>query len=103
MLAHRNRHRCEVEIAASILSSVAFNPMRKTLIMNAVNLNHEVLKKYLARLLKTGFLVQVNDAYKLSEMGQAFLEEFTRFRRMEDMLMKRNIEEKIGTPAAHGK
>ena len=93
MLARRNNHRCEVQIDAAILSSVTVNPMRKTLIMNAANLNHRVLKKHLARLLRAGFLVQVGDFYKLTDGGQAFLEEFTRFKRIEDVLMKSNIKE----------
>ena len=92
-MTSRKNHRCQVQIDAAMLSSVAVNPMRKTLIMNAVNLNHRVLKKHLARLLRAGFLVQAGNFYKSTEEGQAFLEEFTRFKRMEDVLMKSNIEE----------
>ena len=89
----KNHHRCEVEIAAAILSSVAVNPKRKTLIMNAVNLNHRVLEKHLTRLTKAGFLVQSSEFYKPTAIGQSFLEEFTKFKQVEDVLMKIDHEE----------
>ena len=84
----KNHHRCEIEIAASILSSVNSNPKRKTLIMNAVNLNHSVLEKHLTRLLGVGFLCKVNDSYQLTAEGVAFVEEFERFRTIEEKLFK---------------
>ena len=86
-MSTKSHHRCEVKIAASILRCVDLKPRRKTLIMNAVNLNHRVLEKHLARLLNAGFLVQLGDVYELTEDGRAFLEDFGEFQEIEAMLM----------------
>jgi predicted transcriptional regulator len=92
----KSHHRCEIEIAASILRCVDVKPKRKTLIMNAVNLNHRVLEKHLARLLNAGFLVQIGDVYELTEGGRTFLEDFGEFRQIEAVLTDGGMEDVKG-------
>jgi predicted transcriptional regulator len=96
-----SRHRCEIEIAACLLSSVADKPMRKTWMMNAANLNHILMEKQLRRLLGCGFIAQVNgDVYELTEDGRAFLGEYNRFKRLEEVLLRaKRIEEEVEEPA----
>lgn len=86
----QNRHRCEIEIAASLLRSVAKKRMRKTWMMNAANLNHVLMEKQLGRLLGCGFITQVDgsEVYELTEDGRAFLDEYVRFKRLEDMFLR---------------
>jgi predicted transcriptional regulator len=56
--------------------------------MNAANLNHCLLRKHLERLLGCGFLVQVDgDVFELTKGGRAFLDEYTKFKRLESVLM----------------
>ena len=64
--------------------------MRKTWIMNGANLNHALVTKHLDRLLRAGFLVQSYDSevYELTDEGRAFLEEYGRFKRLEDILLQ---------------
>jgi predicted transcriptional regulator len=84
------RHRCGVELCASILSLVGNGPMRKTWIMNGANMNHALATKQLKRLLKCGFLNQVenSDEFELTEDGRGFLSEYDRFKRLEDALFR---------------
>lgn len=65
--------------------------------MNMANLNYYVLRKHLDRLLGCGFIVKVKDTdvYELTESGRAFLDEYARFRSLENMLMNR-IEDEVG-------
>jgi len=81
----KSRCRCDVEIAACILSAVAKRPMKKTWIMYTANLNHRLLRKHLERLLERGFLVQVDSGvYELTKGGRTFLDEYAKFKRLED-------------------
>jgi predicted transcriptional regulator len=85
----RSRHRHEVEVCASILSTVADGPMRKTWIMNDVNLNHSVVTKHLHRLMDCGFLScdEEESLYKLTDAGRDFLEEYDKFKLLAEKMM----------------
>ena len=85
----RNRHRCNVEICASILSIFGESPLRKTWIMNGANLNHALATRHLGKLVDCGFLEcnEEESLYELTKDGRAFLDEFSRFKRIETKLL----------------
>ena len=72
--------------------------MRKTWMMNVANVNHVLMKKQLSMLLGCGFITQISDnrVYELTDDGRAFLDEYSRFKRQENMLLQaRCAEEEV--------
>lgn len=59
------------EIEYDILTIIYNNPgIRKTRIMNTVNLNFDVFSKYLKKLVSEGIIVTENEGYFLSVKGE---------------------------------
>jgi len=66
------KKRCRIEVEADILS-VARDGARKTAIVYQANLNFNIVKRYLARLLQAGRLTQAGQFYHTTPQGLDFL------------------------------
>jgi predicted transcriptional regulator len=88
--SERVRHRCDLEIVASILSAVTDGPKRKTKIKKTANMNYYSSEKYLTRLLRSGLLLKKrnSDAYELTDRGKAFLDQYAGFKRLDELVVQ---------------
>ncbi|MGD2142162.1 MAG: winged helix-turn-helix domain-containing protein [Candidatus Bathyarchaeota archaeon] len=70
--------RNDLDICADILN-VANKGAKKTHIVYKANLNFELVKGYLKRLMDSGFLVNYNDEgiYTTTQRGRNFLEQYS--------------------------
>ncbi|MCJ7608227.1 winged helix-turn-helix domain-containing protein [Candidatus Bathyarchaeota archaeon] len=66
--------------------------LKKTWVMNGVNLNHVSATRHLDRMMDCGFLrcIGEGDLYELTQEGKAFLEEYRRFRLIEMRILRLN-------------
>ncbi|NOZ59706.1 MAG: hypothetical protein GXO66_09075 [Euryarchaeota archaeon] len=67
-----NKRRSEIEILTEILKLARENP-RKTTLLYRVNLNHNLLNKYLNYLMEKGLLVRQDGVYSITDRGYEFL------------------------------
>lgn len=70
--------RNDLDICADILR-VARDGAKKTHLVYRANLNFKVVKRYLRRLMDTGFLESENGRYFTTEDGVRFLERYREF------------------------
>lgn len=73
------KYRRKIDIIADILSSTVNGTAKKTWIMYSANLSHGLLEKYLAEILKIGFLRRRDDRYEITERGVMFLKRYRYF------------------------
>ena len=70
-----NQKRSRLDTFNTILL-LAVNEIKKTHIMYKANMSHQQLEKFLDTLVGKELLMKVNDSYKTSNKGLAFIEEF---------------------------
>lgn len=92
------KYRNGLGIIADILIA-AGNGAKKTRIMYAANLSHDLLEKYLRETVDIGFLRLNGEGYEVTERGQAFLQKYTDFSskssKLENELQSARFEREI--------
>jgi predicted transcriptional regulator len=73
------KYRRRLDIVADVIS-VAGQGGRRTRIMYLANLSHLLLKRYLADVVRVGFLRTVGEEFSVTPKGQEFLDKYMRFR-----------------------
>lgn len=92
----KNRNR--VDLVAAILDAARGNGANKTRIMFAARLSFNLLEKYLAVVLRLGFIEFHGSSYSLTPQGQEFLLRYRRFQRLLEAAEK--SLEKLGAERA---
>jgi len=73
-----SKHRSSLDIVADVLKAASDGAI-KTRILYRANLSYKLLEKYLEVTIRSGFLQNSSESYKLTESGKAFLEKYNRF------------------------
>jgi len=92
------KNRSRVDLVAAVLNAASGNGTNKTRIMFAARLSFNLLEKYLAIVLRLGFVECHGSHYSLSPQGHEFLLRYRRFQELSNAAQK--SAEKLGAERA---